>query len=147
MSDVFEDVHLEWKNSRYSIPADRVMTTLRMVERVITYKELLEFRARETVPFSIVSEAYAVMLRCAGVQGVTGDEVYNNLMGDVAAAAAGGKPGSQIVTAAIEGLLAMMTPPATIAKMLAAQQKSPPPGNPNRQQRRAAGRLSRKRSS
>jgi hypothetical protein len=134
MSGVFQDVRLEWRSRPYTIPAQKIMGAIAVIERHITLKELGEAaRDRGTVPLSALASAWAALIRYAGAEDVFDDEIYQEMFAGSA---------SNTIIAAIEGLMAMMIPPSKLA--------SAPAGNQNRRSRRkaaAAARSSQKHSS
>jgi len=101
MSGLFKEVALSWGGQEYTVPADKVMRLIAIVEDIITLEELVASSGRKRVK---ISEAYAAALRYAGCR-VTDEDVYASLFSADSA---------EVTVTAINGLLMMMVPPAQI---------------------------------
>jgi len=99
---VFKDIELEWRGSKLTIPANRVMGAIALIEESITLKEIFEAGAKGKVKLSKISAAYGSVLRYAGAK-VDDEEVYAGMFAGESSAAA--------ASAAVTGLLSMMVPP------------------------------------
>lgn len=73
---IFEDIILEWEGEEFTIPANRVMRLVQVVEDVVTLPELQDCINR--MKAGRVASAYGAMLRFAGVR-VTDEEVYSKI--------------------------------------------------------------------
>jgi hypothetical protein len=134
MAGVFQDVHLEWKGKRYTIPSNKMMGAIARIEQHVTLKELYVAAAdRGTLKLGTLAAAYGSVLRYAGAA-VDDEDVYSGMFQDGA---------QDAIIGALEGLMAMMIPPSATAAKPGGDVK---PGNPNRRARRAAASLSRKRT-
>lgn len=128
---VFEDIHIQWKGREYTVPANRVMKAIAIIEEHVTLKELYEDASRGTLKLSRLSSAYAGILRFAGAD-VDDEVVYRGMM-------ANGES-TEVVFQACSGLMQMMVPPEAVKEVSSAVE-----GKPNRAARRAAS-SSRKRT-
>jgi hypothetical protein len=113
----FQDYEFGWGGKTYVIPASRLLALIAAVEEHITIAELLTNSTRRRMPLARIAQAYAVLLRAAGVTGakgrllITEDEVYTGMFkaGDSAIATA--VAAIETAETAIVGLLGLMMPP------------------------------------
>lgn len=122
-SSPFDDIHLGWQGKTLTIPAHRVMGAIKRIEDHVTLAELQADAGRGTLRLGKLSAAYADVLRYAGANGVTEEDVYAGMFGVDA---------QKNVVGAIAGLLGMMIPRNVRLGVT-------PSGEGNRRQRRAAG--------
>lgn len=93
---------VEWDGVEYLIPANKIMPTLSMVEDITPLPMIVEWRFNPVMTqASKLSKAYWIMLREAGVPGVTWDDVYEILLDQSKSAS---------IAAAIANLLDLMIP-------------------------------------
>ncbi len=108
----FQDYEIGWEGTRYAIPSTRLLPLIAAVEEIISVNELLVASVSMRVPLARLSEAYAVILRAAGVTGPDGrtpiahEEVYLRMWdgGDVLAR----------MKDAVAGLFGLMVPPEAV---------------------------------
>ena len=72
---IFHEVGLTWKGTEYTVPSDKVMGLIEVVEEVITIEELT---STDKIQRAKISKAYAVALRYAGAADATQQEVYTS---------------------------------------------------------------------
>lgn len=118
---VFQPIKLEWKGEPFTVPADRVMGAIAVIEDVVTLKEIYEAGAKGKVKLSRIASAYGALLRYAGAK-VEDDEVYEGMF-----AVDSGKAAA----AAVTSLLSMMVPPNAGGKPNGAAGKSQPAAVPS----------------
>jgi hypothetical protein len=133
----FQDYEFGWGGKTYVIPAARLLGLIAAVEEHLTIAELITNSTLRRMPLARIAQAYAVLLRAAGVTGakgamlITGDEVYTGMFkaGDSAIATA--VTAIETAETAIIGLLGLMLPPedvppepATPGKPVAASKRS-----------------------
>jgi hypothetical protein len=101
---IFQPIELRWGGHDYTIPADRILGAICVIEDVVTMPELITM-LRGKPNFSRLARAYGDLLRYAGAF-VSDEEVYEGLF----------KPGEQRkrIALTINLLIAMMTPPSAI---------------------------------
>lgn len=104
---IFQDVTLEWNGEAFTVPSDRVLGAIAIVEEQITFPQLLAALANERAPLVAISKAFAGVLRYAGAN-VSDEDVYRGMFD--------GAVQDQTV-ASINTLLVMMVPPDAMAKM------------------------------
>jgi hypothetical protein len=75
--ELFEEVELTWRGSKYVIKAHRVFDAIVQVEGVITVGEL----AGTTPRLTKLAQGYGALLRCAGAP-ARDEEVYAALWSD-----------------------------------------------------------------
>jgi hypothetical protein len=105
---IFQPIRLSWHSRDFTIPAERVMGAIAVVEEVMTFPEIVRMIGGGHPNISKVARAYGALLRYAGA-GVDDDEVYEGLF----------KPGTmhaQVLTA-LDMLAAMMLPPSAIVSL------------------------------
>lgn len=73
---IFNEIKLSWEGREYVIPSDNVMKIIAKVEDVITLSDLSKCATNKTLPLAKLSQAYALILQHAGVQGVDEEKVY-----------------------------------------------------------------------
>jgi len=118
---LFEDVKIVWdrdgKKETYTIPSDKVMRAIALIEEHITLRDLSEGLAR-TQSLSLVklSRAYGSILRFCG-SNITDEEVYVSMFARKAV------PSESTLVIAIHGLLGMMVPPSEVKKAMEEAQK------------------------
>lgn len=105
---IFEEVGLTWQGKEYTVPADKVMGLVEVVEDIITIEEL----SGRGIKRAKVARAFAAALRYAGAGKIDHQDVYNQLFGADAMIS---------TTAAVNGLLSLMIPPEHL------QTKAPEP--------------------
>lgn len=98
---IFDDIHVGWKDQKYTIPANRVMGAIKRIENHVTLGELQDDVQRGTLRLSHIAAAYAALLRYAGAKDVTEEDVYDGMFD------AGG---AEVSVGAIGALLTMMVP-------------------------------------
>lgn len=108
---VFSDIELEWESKVFTIPSNRVMKAIALIEETITLGEFQAFALRGTAPLAKLCMAYGSVLRFAGAR-VTDDEVYD--------AAFSGEKAQVSMMAAIMNLMKMMLPAQARRKLEAA---------------------------
>lgn len=101
----FDPVTLAWGGKEYSIPADKMMRVIAVIEDVVTLAELKRYHDKGGAPLAKLSEAFAAALSFAGATGVTADEVYLAMFGTE-------EDQAQAATAVV-GLLQIMAPPGS----------------------------------
>lgn len=95
---IFEEVGLTWKGQEYTVPADKVMGLIEVIEDSITLEEL----SSEKVYRVKLSKAYYSALRYSGCADASMEEVYSALF----------NPESGVhVVDAVNAILVMMIPP------------------------------------
>lgn len=114
---VFQTIKLTWKGEDFTLPADRVLMAISMVEEVLSLGDLATHQLRGRVPLAKLSMAFGIILRLAGVK-VTDEEVYDGLFasgpGDLAARA----------VSAVATLQALMIPPERLREQMASGKRS-----------------------
>jgi hypothetical protein len=106
----FDDIHLDWRGQRYTVPANGVLLLIYKIELSIdpANGNALGVLLRPSGPsLSRLAAAYGAALRHAGAV-VTDDEVY---IGIVSGAADGGAGVQEQIQGAIMGLLHIVAPP------------------------------------
>lgn len=93
---IFDDVTLTWGGNEYTIPANRVMGLIEVIESAIPIDELVS----DKPPRAKLAKAYSSAIRYAGGK-VTPEEVYASFF----------KDGLVAVATAATGLVMMMVPP------------------------------------
>jgi hypothetical protein len=110
MSDGFSDVTLEWREQKYTVPADRVFELVRILENTLMNNGSVPafvLLLQNKVSQSTLSLAYSQALRFAGAE-ISASDVYLDIMHGFAndAGAAAIK-----VQNAVVGLLCIISPP------------------------------------
>ena len=100
---VFQEVKLGFKGEEYTIPPDRVMGAIAVVEEHVTFADLVDTKRPK---LARIAQAFGALLRYAGAK-VEDDVVYSAMFD--------GKTGVQIQNA-ISGLLEIMVPPEHLQK-------------------------------
>ena len=104
---IFQPIQLSWHSRDFTIPAERVLGAIAVVEEVATFPEIVQMINRNP-NMSKVARAYGELLRYAGAR-VEDDEVYEGLF----------KPGTthaQVILA-LKTMAAMMMPPSAMASL------------------------------
>lgn len=113
---IFNDVTLEWDGKTYTVPSNRVMRAIAVVEDYVTLKELSEY-AQDTgsAKFAKLMMAYAALLQFAGAK-VQDDEIYFKMLKEVRRATTAEEAAvtQVIIVSAINGLLGLMLPPQVL---------------------------------
>lgn len=136
MSNIFRPFEAEWRGQKVTIPANRIMGLLHVIEQVTPLVKLSRiiqaaFMDWESAPQAQISRVYAEVLRYGGVT-VTEEEVYDGLFADTEKQAA--------ILIGFATLQQIITPKSVlerIEKKTGGESKKP-----NRQARRAAASLS-----
>lgn len=110
---IFQEVGLTWKGIEYTVPADKVMGLIEVIEDVLTLEEL---GGTNGIRRAKVSKAFAVALRYAGANGVSQQEVYNNFFDPTKAVE---------IQTIITSLLMMMIPPEHLQESTAKKKTTP----------------------
>lgn len=115
----FADITITWDGVAYTIPSNRVLKAIAIVEGHLTLKEVHEMMAvRQTIKLAVIAEAMAALLAWLGCKSkdpersgllINGDEVYLSMFGGEAAK--GSPENSNQVVVAMMALLSIMTPP------------------------------------
>jgi hypothetical protein len=79
---MFRDITIDWRGKHYVIPANRVFGAIARMEDYIVLQDLVTATEAGRMPFAKASQAFAALLNFAGVQGVSAEDVYDNLFGD-----------------------------------------------------------------
>lgn len=105
MARAFNDVTLEWKGSKYTIPSDQMMEAINRIEDHVSL-ETLHVRDGEKPSWKRgkIAQAYAAVLNFAGAK-VTPEEVYAGMFEKGASNAAG---------VAVQSLILLMVPNSLI---------------------------------
>ena len=129
---IFQPITLGWNGETYTIPADRVLGAIAVVEEHITFMELIA-ATKGRPQLVAISRAFAGVLRYAGGN-FTDDDVYAGMF----------KQGSaqQQAINAVNTLLVMMVPPDEL-KGKSAETSS---GNSPAAARKQSGRSTKRRS-
>lgn len=99
--NAFEDVTLEWKGLKLTIPSNRVMGAICRIEDHVTMTELRDHTLRGSLPMAKIASAYASILRYAGATQVQDEDVYQAMFG---------KNAEAIALDAVTNLLSLMVP-------------------------------------
>lgn len=97
---IFQPVKLGWNGKDYTIPADRVLGAIAVIEEHISFLELIA-ATRGHAPLVAISRAFAGVLRYAGGE-ISDDEVYAGMFRESA---------QKQAVDAVNTLLVMMVPP------------------------------------
>lgn len=125
---VFQDIKLEWNGEAFTVPSNRVMGAIAIIEEHVTLKELYESVGRGTAKLSKLASAYGGVLRYAGAK-VQDEDVYAGMFDSKAA---------ENVSAAVAGLLSMMIPPNVEKNPKGKLQPAEGLSSPQRSKRRSA---------
>jgi hypothetical protein len=132
---VFSDFKMSWDGVDYSIPKDRILGAIEIVEDVVTISQIHSMLADpETIKFRKVARAFGELLRYAGAK-ITDEQVYEGLFSR-------DKEKTSSVMVSLFLLLKLMIPES--AMQVPEKSEAPASGNANRQARRAAASLSSK---
>ena len=119
---IFHEVGLSWKGEEFTVPHDRVMGLIEVIEEVVTIQDLT---SKNGVKFGKISRAYSDALKYAGARGATQEQVYSAMIG--------GSGEGVAIQEAVNSLLMLMIPPEHL-------QESPPPKTttPRKRRRKAS---------
>ncbi len=107
----FQEVTLEWDGDKRTIPPNRVMMAIAVVEDFVTLKELVDYTQNPgTAKFGKLSMGYAALLKFAGFQ-VTNEDIYERMLQMK-------EEDESVLFAAVFGLLKLMTPPSALVKKM-----------------------------
>jgi hypothetical protein len=120
----FQDYDIEWKGQTYVIPSDHLLPVIAAIEEVITLQDLLVNTYIRRMPAALISRAYAVILRAAGVKGADGKTPINER--EVYVGMFDGEGMLEKTALAVQGLIGLMVPPETMPKEPAAPGKPQP---------------------
>ena len=113
---VFKPVSFEWEGETYTVPPDRVLGAIAIIEEHVSFNYLAAAVKGQNIPLSKLAVVYGEVLRYAGAP-VTNDEVYAGMFsGDLATS----------IFQALNMLLHMMLPPSVLAKMEDGEAGNPP---------------------
>ena len=101
---LFQPLVLNWEGRDYTIPSDRVMGAIAVVEEVITLGELARVSQSGNVNISKLARAYSVLITYAGATNASWEVVYKSMF----------QGNQQVALLAVRSLLVMMMPPGTI---------------------------------
>jgi hypothetical protein len=102
---VFEAISVSWEGKEYTIPADRVMGAIVIIEDVFVFAELVEGVQTGKLAMNKLARAYGGLLRYAGAR-VGDEDVYGGMF----------RPGKlqDAIAKAINTLMVIMTPPEAL---------------------------------
>lgn len=100
----FSPVTLQWKGSSYTIPADRMMRAIALIEDHISLAEL-----RAGAKPTRIAAAFAAVINYAGAKDVTDEDVYSALFTTDQAEA-------EAVVNSVQMLMVMMVPPEHLVR-------------------------------
>lgn len=101
---IFEDITIKWDGREHTIPSEKVMRAIGLIEEHLTMKEIGEaVHSSGGIAFTKVAAAYGAILRFAGAD-ITDEQVYAGLFSM--------SKEKNNVQAVLNGLLAMMIPPS-----------------------------------
>ena len=103
---IFQDVTLAWKDEEFTIPGNKVLGAIAIVEEHITFTQMIDALGRGRLPLVAIAKAFAGVLRYAGAS-VTDDEAYEGMF-------VGGDLQKKVIDS-INTLLVMMVPPSQLA--------------------------------
>lgn len=122
---LFQDINITWDGVEYTIPSNRVMRVIGIVENHVTLKELHEMtQVRHTLKLAQIAEGFAAVLQYLGVKSkdkareglpINAEEVYGMMFDGVGLDRDLGI-GSQAIISSVTALLALMTPPEHFMK-------------------------------
>lgn len=108
MKNVFKEIKLAWHDKEYTIASDKVMGAIAVIEEHFSFIDLISKLSNQQIPLAKLSIAFADLLKYAGANNVTADEVYAGMF----------VSGNQeVVINAIQTLIFMMIPPSAIDKL------------------------------
>jgi hypothetical protein len=113
---IFQEVELSWNGEAVTIPADKVMGAIAVIEEHITFLELVAMSQAGTPKMTVIAQCYGAVLRYAGLN-VSDEECYAGMFASGAAQAE--------CIAAVQTLLVMCVPPDVLAKAEAAGDGKP----------------------
>jgi hypothetical protein len=102
---IFQDVKLAWKDEEFTIPGDKVLGAIAIIEEHITFTEMIDALRRGRPKIMAIAKAFAGILRYAGAN-VTDEEAYEGMF-------SGGDLQRKIIDS-INMLLVMMVPPSAL---------------------------------
>jgi hypothetical protein len=102
--ELFSEVKLAWGNKEYTVPADKVLQLIAVIEEHVTMEDLYSTGYKR----SKIAAAYTAALRFAGSRALQA-QVYSALF-DV--------EDSQRIHKVIDALLHVMIPPAQLQKLM-----------------------------
>lgn len=111
---IFSEVVLEWGNNKYTVPSDKVLPLIAVIEEHVTIEELTSGKYHR----SKIAQAYTAALRFAGAF-PTAPQVYAALF-DV--------EDSERILRTVDGLLQIMIPPESLKKMMGPSAAGAPVG-------------------
>jgi hypothetical protein len=105
---MFAPVELTWADQTYTIPPDRVLGAVAVVEEHLTMAELAQEAQTGRMRIARLSRAFGALLRYAGAR-ISDDEVYTGMFE--------GGPGTirDRIIAGVNTLMALMVPPVVEA--------------------------------
>jgi hypothetical protein len=103
---IFQPVELSWDGEVFTIPANRVLGAIAVIEEQITFSELVASSSAGRPPMATIAKAFAGVLRYAGSR-VTDEEVYAGMFDQGA---------QESIALSINTLLVMMVPPGALEK-------------------------------
>jgi len=102
---IFKQVELDWGDQTYTIPPNRILGAIAIIEEYFTFQDLADAVNSKKLSLTTLSRTYGDILRYAGAS-VSDDEVYAGMFaGDL----------SSQIRRAVETLLVMMIPPSVFA--------------------------------
>ena len=101
MSNAFDPIQLRWQDRDFTIPANRVMMAIAIVEDVLPLHRIASMAASGDINLTRVSMAYGAVLRFAGGE-VTDEEIFKSLISS--------PDQSMIAASSLQTLLMMMVP-------------------------------------
>ena len=125
---IFSDVRLEWGEASFTIPAERVLGAIAVVEDCVT---LADLGARKSLPIGKISMAHGAVLRYAGAK-VSDEEVYNAMFRDK------GKRLHRAVSEAVFALQVLMIPPEHLRTPVSAEEPAAGKGEASEEPRAAS---------
>jgi len=116
---IFKQVELDWGDQTYTIPPNRILGAIAIIEEYFTFQDLADAVNSKKLSLTTLSRTYGDILRYAGAS-VSDDEVYAGMFaGDL----------SSQIRRAVETLLVMMIPPSVFAAAAADTVEAPARGN------------------
>lgn len=104
-TNIFQPVHLTWDGETYTIPSNRVLGAIAIIEDHTTFGELVTSVQQGRVKVTMLANIWAALLTYAGLP-IASDEVYAGLYeGDIK---------TQIVDS-VNTLMVLMIPPGVMA--------------------------------
>jgi hypothetical protein len=103
---IFQPVIIGWNGEDFTIPANKVLGAIAVVEELVTFPELVAMMESGRPRLLLIARAYAGVLRYAGAT-VTDEETYAGMFNGTQ---------QQQIAEAINALLVMMVPPSAMAE-------------------------------